>query len=379
MLIGIRYVFGRLSDHRTGPKLLGVDKDTGLPNYSHAKRQDITAESYRHHCEESAIIPRPDTLQHLRERDLTSWTYTDQSYIDGRDIQVALNEAAEITKRMSAERSKDLSPRNVLHCQMCDWKTYCRNDPEGQIEDWFGVQPNTKYSGIVRELNVRGMAPSKTPDPSKAFITSPSGLTSYMQCPRKWRFSYDKGLEVVKPGWSRISARVKGTLVHFGVEKLLREIGIDGLLDSAIPPHVHGRRDSFYDKVIRQPMKDFFDNELDNGNIEENERAQALFHAIPTAIRIYKETVQDLVRIEYIEQRFIFRIPGTHRWITCQPDLVAKDKQGRRVVIDFKSTSTLNLPNKAREFESRITMPLYAYAVKYGYLLRENEDGTEAS
>ena len=193
-------------------------------------------------------------------------------------------------------------------------------------------------------------------------------------------FGYHQGKEVVQPGWSRISARIKGTLVHFGVERLFREIGIDGMNNRTIPPHIHGGRDSFYDSIIRQPMKDFFDAELDNGNIAENERAQALFHAIPTAIRIYKETIKDLVSVLHIEQRFLFKIPGTRRWITCQPDLVARDTAGRRIIVDFKSTSSLNLPNKAREFESRITMPLYAYAVEHGYPLREeNKDGIEAS
>ena len=46
MLIGIRYVFGRLSDHRKMPKFMGYDKDTNLPNYSHSKRQNITANRY---------------------------------------------------------------------------------------------------------------------------------------------------------------------------------------------------------------------------------------------------------------------------------------------------------------------------------------------
>lgn len=116
-------------------------------------------------------------------------------------------------------------------------------------------------------------------------------------------------------------------------------------------------------------MIQFFRDTILEGDITEENMTSAIQTAIPTAIRIYKETIRNLATIDHIEQRFIFRIPGTRRWLTCQPDLVGTDSIGRLVVIDYKTTSALDLRRKAEEFYSRITMPLYAHAVQHGYKL----------
>ena len=378
MFTSIRYVFGRVVDHEKLPAILTRDKKTGLRNISHSKRQDITACSYTKTCDHYAVVPKLDVLTHYRERDQHAWTYTSNTMIDYRDIREALKEANAITKRMVAETKQKFHPRNTMHCQMCDWKVYCRNDTTGTIEDWFGVRDATDYSGIIRKLEVEGLPPSRTPNPERAFITSPSGLSAFMQCPRKWVFGYHMGKEVVRPEWSTISARFRGTMAHAGVEAILRELGIDNDVPTNIAPHVPGDRDVIYYNIASAAIEKRMATEV-HPELTLEARERITNETTQTAVRMYREAVKDLAEIMHIEQRFLFKLPGTHRYMTCQPDLVARTHDNRLAIIDFKTTSSSNLPNRAREFESRITMPLYAYAVKYGYRLKENKDGTEAS
>ena len=94
-------------------------------------------------------------------------------------------------------------------------------------------------------------------------------------------------------------------------------------------------------------------------------------HAFKVGERMFYEATKDFKEILHVEQRFIFRLPRYYSWVTCQPDIVGRDRWGNLVIVDYKTTSQQALESKASSFLNRRVMTLYAHAVLHGKQVRK--------
>tara|TARA_R110002012_G_scaffold121428_2_gene270846 strand:- start:130 stop:1164 length:1035 start_codon:yes stop_codon:yes gene_type:complete len=344
MFITSRYIFGRI----TKPKDIRILSDGSL---SHARNQDTTAKIYTEACARHEIEPAPNTLKHLIERDKHAWMYTSEYPISGHDIDYAIEEATEIVSKMRKQLPP--GPRNSEHCFMCDWKMFCQNDPAGEILEWIGVTNRDNYSGTQDVFKVTGY--SRDLSRNSTFITSPSGMAAYLQCPRKWLFSYKYKKSPEKTAWESVSPRMLGTLAHAGAETIA--LFWKGMINQQM---LEERREEAIINTAGELGSELLPHLKEHAP-----------HAFKVGEQMFNEATKDLKEILHIEQRFIFRLPHCYSWVTCQPDLVGKDTHGNLVVVDYKTTGHQALASKASNFLNRRAMALYAHSVIHGKLVEE--------
>tara|TARA_R110002051_G_scaffold15110_2_gene47708 strand:+ start:1325 stop:2410 length:1086 start_codon:yes stop_codon:yes gene_type:complete len=354
-----RYIFGRVAK----PKPVRVLKDGSL---SLARNQDTSVHMYVNTCANLGIEANQGFIDHLAHRDRHAWSSEIDWMMTGDAIEHAMSEAKEIGTRMKREAWP--YPRSVAACRLCDWKTYCSSNPAGDISNWYGVRARAgDYSGAGKTYKVEGR-PGLL-DSSKAFIVSPSQLRSYMMCPRQWAFSYKHNLEPERTPWSRVSARTYGTLVHEGCAALGREWMSWDDLNNYIDYEVGKSSASEQMDVIRNAIEAKI-VELKQ-HISDEDQDWKVDECVDTAHRMFYLATRGLQVIKEVEQRRIFRVPGTYMWVTCQPDLVGEDIHGNTVVIDYKTSGSLNLDTVSDNYLNHPAMFLYAHAYKAGHLVEE--------
>jgi len=359
MAIVGRYVFGRVAT----PKPIRILKNGTL---STAKNQDTSAAMYLAACHEHEVEIDQDFMQQLHDRDRRAWSSEVDWVMTGDSIQYALEETRAIGLRMKAETYA--SPRSVAACRLCDWKTLCRTDPTGDIENWFGVRDRSgDYSGAGKSYSVPGRQPLHH---DRAFIVSPSQLRSYMMCPRQWYFSYKMNKEPARQEWSKISARTLGTLVHEGCDALAYAFSGCKDVGSFVPTQ------SVSDLILIARLRiDAKITELKQ-HIEALDEDFKASECASTAVRMFCLATRGLLCINEYEQRRIFRVPGTYMWVTCQPDLIGTDYDGNTVVLDYKTSSSQQLDTVSDNYLNHPAMFLYAHAYKAGLPVKEIEHGS---
>ena len=359
MTITGKYIFGRPAK----PKPIRVLKNGAL---STAKNQDTNSNMYLAACHEHQVPIDQEFMEHLNDRDRRAWSSEVDWVMSGQQIEYALAETRAIGLRMKAETYA--SPRSVAACRLCDWKTLCRTDPTGDIENWYGVRDRTgDYSGAGKSYSIPGR---KSLRHDRAFIVSPSQLRSYMMCPRQWYFSYKLNKEPARQEWRKISARTLGTLVHEGCAALGQAFDGVNNVDDAAKESV--RADLI---MIAECAVELKINELKQ-HIEapfEDFKSSECAH---TAVRMFLLATRNLYRIEEVEQRRIFRVPGTYMWVTCQPDLIGTDYNGDTVVLDYKTSSSQQLDTVSDNYLNHPAMFLYAHAYKAGLPVKEIKHGS---
>ena len=350
-----RYIFGRVAK----PKPIRILKNGTL---STAKNQDTTSSMYLAACHEHEVPIDQDFMHHLNQRDRHAWASEIDWIMTNESIEYALNEARAIGLRMKAETFA--SPRSVAACRLCDWKSFCRTDPQGKIEHWFGVRDRSgDYSGAGKSYQIPGRAKPLRHD--KAFVVSPSQMRSYMQCPRQWYFSYKLNKEPARQEWSKVSSRTLGTLVHEGCAALAYAF----LPFDNVSKNVDNT--SYLDLIwIAQLAIEGKISELKQ-HIEALDEDFKLSECTHTAVRMFQLATRNLSSIKEYEQRRIFRVPNTYMWVTCQPDLIGYDHDGNTVVIDYKTSSSLQLDTVSDNYLNHPAMFLYAHAYEAGLPVKE--------
>ena len=358
MIIG-KYIFGRVAS----PKPIRVLKNGAL---STARNQDTSVHMYVNTCTNLGVEADQEFIEYLGNRDRHAWKGEVDWVMTGDAIQYALDETRAIGLRMKAETYA--SPRSVAACRLCDWKTLCRTDPTGDIENWFGVRDRTgDYSGAGKSYSVPGRAALHH---DRAFIVSPSQLRSYMMCPRQWYFSYKMNKEPARQEWNKISARTRGTLVHEGCAALAAIFcGEDNVEQAVEDTHAYDLKTAAGIAIefkiselmqhIEAPLEDFKASECTD-----------------TAVRMFCLAMRNLKCINEYEQRRIFRVPGTYMWVTCQPDLIGTDYDGNTVVLDYKTSSSQQLDTVSDNYLNHPAMFLYAHAYKAGQPVKEIKHGS---
>lgn len=344
-----KYIFGRVAK----PKPIRILKDGTL---SRATNQDTNVHTYLNTCEEMGIEPDKIFTEHLAKRDRHAWVADVDWIMDEQSVLGATQEAAEIARRMRQE--KQVPPRSPSSCRLCDWQSLCRSDPSGNISSWFGTQQRRSYSGAADVYHYEG---GKL-DVAKQFILSPSQMRSYMACPRQWYFSYKLQQEVAKPEWSKVSARTYGILVHEACAALgyvfstpIRGVEVE-VARSKASDLIEIATHAINAKIAK--LSQHLDDEDQDWRVDE---------CAHTAFRMFQRATRGIEEILEVEQRRVFRLPGTYTWVTCQPDLVAKDNYGNLVVIDYKTTNNQYLDRVSDNFLNHPAMFLYAHAVKCGH------------
>ena len=344
-----RYIFGRVAK----PKPVRVLKDGSL---STAKNQDTSLNMYVNTCTELGIETDSEFLEHLAQRDRRVWTSEIDWVMTGDAIEYALSEAKIIGQRMKAETI--CGPRSVAACRLCDWKSYCRTDPTGNVYNWYGVRDRTgDYSGAGKSYHVDGRGWLHY---DRSFIVSPSQLRSYMMCPRQWFLSYKMNKEPERQPWSKVSSRTYGTLVHEGCAALGDWWLMMDHLNNNVALEVSKYPASEL-KVIAGSAITAKIAELKQ-HLEDEDQDWKLSECIDTAFRMFYLATRELKAIKEVEQRRVFRVPGTYMWVTCQPDLVAEDIHGNTVVIDYKTSSSQQLDTLSDNYLNHPAMFLYGYA-----------------
>jgi len=354
-----RYIFGRVAK----PKPIRILKNGTL---STAKNQDTNSTTYLSACHKHEVEIDQEFLQHLNDRDRRAWSSDIDWIMTGDSIQYALDETRAIGLRMKAETFA--APRSVAACRLCDWKTMCRTDPTGDIDNWFGVRDRTgDYSGAGKSYQIPGRGPLHH---DRAFIVSPSQLRSYMMCPRQWYFSYKQNKEPSRQEWSKVSARTLGTLVHEGCAALAYAfLGYKNVSNTVF-------KQTTADLVLIARLR------IDQRITELKQHIEALdedFKASEcayTAVRMFLLATRNLQCINEYEQRRVFRVPGTYMWVTCQPDLIGTDYDGNTVVLDYKTSSSQQLDTVSDNYLNHPAMFLYAHAYKAGLPVKEIKHGS---
>ena len=358
MIIG-RYIFGRVAK----PKPIRVLKNGTL---STAKNQDTNSSMYLAACHEHQVPIDQEFMEHLNDRDRRAWSSEIDWVMTNDSISYALREARIIGQRMKAETV--CGPRSVAACRLCDWKSYCRTDPTGNVYNWYGVRDRTgDYSGAGKSYRAEGRGWLHN---DRSFIVSPSQLRSYMMCPRQWFLSYKMNKEPARQEWSKVSARTLGTLVHEGCAALAAIFCDEDNVEQAVED-THA-----YDlKTAAGVAIELKINELMQ-HIEANYDDFKASECAHTAVRMFLLATRNLYRIDEVEQRRIFRIPDTYMWVTCQPDLVGTDHNGDTVVIDYKTSSSQQLDTVSDNYLNHPAMFLYANAYKAGLPVKEMKHGS---
>ena len=358
------HITGRYSIARIAtPKLPAVLKSGKI---SHAKNQDMDEARYRKGCHEKGVEPQEDTLLHLQERDRYAWHHREDFIITDQMMDEAVNELKLIAQRMRAERPDVPPPRNIFHCRMCKWKHLC--DAEGDIPSWWGIKERKGYSGTAQAYNLieidedeRVKQLNTVIDAGTSVVISPSAASTYMQCPRKWHYEYQMGKDLVQEKWNSLRSRTLGIMSH------------EGARNAAIymEPNLFGEQSKQIDmyNAAYRGVYDFLDEPSTFDNYSESAREEmhnAVGLCTEVAARLVRGANKGVQRVLHIEQRFIFRIPGTYLWVTCQPDVVAKGDNGELIIIDHKTTSSLRLDEYGRNYINSRAMLIYAYAIKHG-------------
>lgn len=362
MIVG-KYIFGRVAK----PKPIRVLKNGAL---STARNQDTSAQMYINTCTELGIEADQGFIEHLAERDRRVWSSEIDWMMTNDSISYALREARIIGQRMKAETIG--GPRSVAACRLCDWKSYCQTDPTGNVYNWYGVRDRTgDYSGAGKSYRPEGRGWLHH---DRSFIVSPSQLRSYMMCPRQWFLSYKMNKEPERQPWSKVSSRTYGTLVHEGCAALGEHWLYWDELNKNVALEVAKSPASDLKLIARVAIEGKI-AELKQQLTDENQDWK-LDECVDTAFRMFYLATREIKSIKEVEQRRMFRVPGTYMWVTCQPDLVAEDIHGNTVVIDYKTSSSQQLDTVSDNYLNHPAMFLYAHAYKAGQPVKEIKHGS---
>ena len=358
MIVG-KYIFGRVAK----PKPIRVLKNGTL---STAKNQDTNSSMYLAACHEHQVPIDQEFMEHLNDRDRRAWSSEIDWVMTGDSISYALREARIIGQRMKAETIG--GPRSVAACRLCDWKSYCRTDPTGNVYNWFGVRDRTgDYSGAGKSYRAEGRGWLHH---DRSFIVSPSQLRSYMMCARQWFLSYKMIKEPARQEWNRISSRTLGTLVHEGCAALGQAFSRAVHVDDAVKESIANDLIMIAQCAIELKINELMQHiEASYDDFKASECAH-------TAVRMFLLATRNLYRIDEVEQRRIFRVPDAYMWVTCQPDLIGTDHNGDTVVIDYKTSSSQQLDTVSDNYLNHPAMFLYAHAYKAGLPVKEIKHGS---
>ena len=358
MYVTSRYVCGRVAVPNP-PRVLASGK------LSHAKNQDMSAKSYTLGCIDNDEEPKADVVEHYEQRDKTAWSHVLEFPIDIGMMESAVKELQEVAIRMRREDSAP--PRNMNNCRMCQFKELCHSDPSGDIENWWGLGPrDTNYSGAANKFRFDD-AYRRTIKRKTGKLISPSEARTYMACPRKWWIEYKHGLAIQREPWNSVKARTLGSMTHAGCEAIGRAVQVEkGYGMKYDLRRLHMVQYELEQKALTGVIEYIMNDTSTTPEAKMEMKSQAETCAI-VAMRLFDKATEGLKSLLHIEQRFAFRIPSTHTWVTCQPDLVGLSPGGRAVLIDFKTTSSSQLDKVAQNYLNAPAMMAYAYAIHNGH------------
>lgn len=292
-----------------------------------------------------------ETLEHFKARDRSAWIYSIDFFITRDEAQAVARELAEIAKAIRGKaKAGNPPPRNLWACSTpfpCDWKELCHANPEGDIDNWWGIEKND-YDGLAT-FETRKSAKNYNKvrlERGVSNMVSPSELACFSRCPRKWYFEYAKLAQRKGLDFSKSRARFRGNLAHLSAELMAKQ---------------GSTRD--YEVYARELVDDAWDDydEIDND----------ILHAKDVGKRMYEAATWDMEKILHSEQRFAVVMPGSKVWLINKPDLVTQTAEGLTVITDYKTTSRPNLAAVAEEYRSNPALYLYAWALMSGNTAEE--------
>ena len=295
--------------------------------------------------------PNQETLAHFEARDRAAWIYSTDFFVTRDEAKGVATELAEIAKAIRGKaKAESPPPRNLWACSTpfpCDWKELCHANPEGDIDNWWGIEKND-YDGLAT-FETRKSAKNYNKIKLQRGVTnmvSPSELACFSRCPRKWYFEYAKlaqrkGLPFVK---SR--ARFRGNLIHLSAELMAKE---------------GSTRD--FEVYARELVDESWD--------DHDAIAEDISHAKGTGMTMYQAATWDMEKMLHAEQRFAVVMPGSKVWLINKPDIVTQTKEGLTIITDYKTTSRPNLVTVAEEYRSNPALYLYAWALMSGNTAEE--------
>lgn len=336
----IRYVLARTALPKA-PKILQSGR------VSAHKQQDTSLNRYLDTC--AALEQEPDEgmAAHLKERDRFTWVHSIDFPVTEEEAHDTTKELADVAKTMRSMKNKGTPPpRNLWACNSpykCDWSELCHSNPEGDIENWWGIKANS-YDGLAtfEARRKKGSHAKIRLDRASTNMVSPSELRCFMTCPRKWHFEYVKLAERERMSYRSQGARFRGTLAHLSAE-------------------LHAlNKESDYIVYANQLVEDHWLEE-EASTVEED-----IIIGQAVGKKMFERATHDARTILHVEQRMAVIMPKSKVWLVNKPDLVTRTNSGEIMVIDYKTTSFTRLDRKAEEFRNNPALYLYAWALMKG-------------
>ena len=361
-MIYIRYVLARPVSPKQ-PKILAGSGSRG-PRVSDAKNQDTTAALYSAAHQQMGTQPDPETLAHYKERDKYAWTYSVTYPVEESEVEEMGRELGVITRGM---RIKDgyVPHRNLWACTRprCDWSDLCHGNPEGDIDNWWGIS-TSDYDGLASYMvRYKGREDKLLDRDKPGKVVTASEVRNFLTCPRKWYFENVKNAARSERSYSHYSARWKGNMVHKYAELLAH---------SEQGKIKHTDIGYTWDDFLQEYLNQLSDHDEKSQLLADAEACEAVANTMFNLAKRPASHAPHALQVEHAEQRFAAVLPGTKTWITCQPDLICKSEKDL-VIIDYKTTSSSNLMKEAQNFRHLPSMYLYALAATKGFIARKVE------